>query len=155
MSHNKTSKRSLVSEEKRQRALDLRRAGVPYRDIAREIGVSPGQAYKYVVSGLRQIRERNAELAEDVRTLERLRLDNLFQHAFNAVLQGDLSAIDRCIKVMDRRARMDGLDAPSRSEVTASLTSTPEWIELRTKILNVLEKFPGAKEQLIRELQEV
>ncbi|MFJ4413005.1 hypothetical protein [Streptomyces sp. NPDC088925] len=68
--------------------------------------------------------ERITELDEQVdelRAVEVERLDRLFFVAYRkAVREGELPAIDRALRVMERRARLLGLDAPERREITGA-----------------------------------
>jgi hypothetical protein len=50
------------------------------------------------------------ELAAEVRTLELDRLDALWLSQYDKAKKGDVSALDRCLKIMDRRAKYLGLD---------------------------------------------
>ncbi|WP_328925599.1 hypothetical protein OG429_13700 [Streptomyces sp. NBC_00190] len=65
--------------------------------------------------------DRRTELNDDVdqmRALEADRLDRLFLVAYRKVVRDqDLTAIDRALRVMERRARLLGLDMPTRTEV--------------------------------------
>ncbi|MEU8919453.1 hypothetical protein AB0D10_00780 [Kitasatospora sp. NPDC048545] len=55
----------------------------------------------------------------ELRALEDARLDRMFMVAYRrAVRDGDLSAIDRALRIMERRARLLGLDQPARTEIT-------------------------------------
>lgn len=66
--------------------------------------------------------ERRTELNTDVdelRQLEADRLDRLFFVAYKkAVRDQDLQAIDRTLRIMERRARLLGLDMPARTELS-------------------------------------
>lgn len=66
--------------------------------------------------------DRRAELNADVdelRALEADRLDRLFFVAYKkAVRDQDLAAIDRTLRIMERRARLLGLDMPVRTELS-------------------------------------
>src|SRR6266511_2675475 len=65
---------SVTAAEKDARALELRRAGLSYRQIAAQMGVSVGAAWKYVTRGLDRTRR---EPADALRELEAERLDQL------------------------------------------------------------------------------
>ncbi|MFJ8430480.1 hypothetical protein ACIQ9P_04150 [Kitasatospora sp. NPDC094019] len=59
------------------------------------------------------------ESIEELRALEDARLDRMFLVAYRkAVRDGDLPAIDRALRIMERRARLLGLDRPIRAEIT-------------------------------------
>ncbi|MFJ3219693.1 hypothetical protein ACIPLC_27730 [Kitasatospora sp. NPDC086801] len=56
---------------------------------------------------------------EELRALEGARLDRLYLVAYRrAVRDGELQAIDRALRIMERRARLLGLDQPVRTEIT-------------------------------------
>ena len=97
---NATERRAAAAE-KRKLALDLRRAGWGFDDIAAEVGYSnKGTAYKAVKQAIAEItRESATELLE----LELARLDDLQSGAYEAARSGDLFAIDRVLKIIDQR----------------------------------------------------
>ncbi|GAA3371255.1 hypothetical protein GCM10020367_21180 [Streptomyces sannanensis] len=68
--------------------------------------------------------ERRAVLNEEVeelRSVEAERLDRLWFVAYKqAVRDGNLAAIDRALRIMERRAKLLGLDQPARTEVTGA-----------------------------------
>ena len=55
-----------------------------------------------------------------MRDLEAARLDAMLLPLWRRVQQGDERAVDRALKIMERRARLLGLDAPSKSEQSGS-----------------------------------
>lgn len=101
-----------ISKARRERmadALKLREGGATYHQIADQLGISYAQAYADVQDALKEI---TREAAEDVLEIELMRLDNLFRMAYVKARKGNLKAIDTALKVMDRRARLLGLDKP-------------------------------------------
>ena len=46
--------------------------------------------------------------------MEGARLDRLHQAVWDAAINGDCYAIDRVLKLMERRAKLFGLDAPNK-----------------------------------------
>jgi hypothetical protein len=112
--------------EKRRKALRLRKAGMGYESIASKVGYSnAGAAYKAVQAALKATIQ---EPADDVRTLEIERLDRLMLALWKLALEGESDAIDRVLKIMDRRAKLLGLDAPTKvtqHSPPAGLSSEP------------------------------
>ncbi len=97
---------------KERQALELRRAGVTYDLIAERVGYSErGAARKAVVRALRRTLEGPAE---DVRELEADRLDRLQSGLWAQAMKGNLGAVDRVLRLMERRARLLGLDQPTQ-----------------------------------------
>jgi Homeodomain-like domain len=91
---------------KTMQALALRAAGATYKQIAGELGVSEPTAWRLVQQeSAKIIRETAAELLE----LELTRLDRMLMAVWPAVINGDLAAIDRALKIEDMRAKLLGL----------------------------------------------
>jgi len=130
--------RSLATREKDIRALDLRRRGLSYPQIAAETGCSLSTAHAMVQ---RALADSAREAAEEVRQIEAGRLDDLTR-TLNRVLlarhivvsQGQvmkhpetgetltdhdpvIRAVLALVRVSERRAKLLGLDAPTRHEV--------------------------------------
>ncbi len=98
-----------------RRAVELRRAGLTYQRIADELGwKSISSAYDAVQGALRA---SIVEPAATVRALELERLDALLAGLWELARNGQTDAIDRVLKVMDRRAKLLGLDAATKHAV--------------------------------------
>lgn len=110
---NSTSTNKLLASERRQRALELRRRGYSYPMIAADIGCSLSTAHTHVKTALQEIVEKTREDAEHVRTVELERLDQMLRGVWDKASDGDPQAVDRVLKVMERRAKLLGLDVPT------------------------------------------
>lgn len=110
---------SLNARMNEKRAIDLRQAGMTYAEIGEALGVTEKAAYEYVQRVL-ALTAQNRENADEVRELELGRLDKMQSRLWNRVLAGDHNADYLILKIMDRRARMLGLDAPQRTEITGA-----------------------------------
>jgi len=99
---------------RRVKALDLRLAGAGYRAIGKELKVSHVQAFRDVDASLKEIGDLQAEKAERLREIELARLDRATLAIWNRVRSGDDAAIRSMCAIMDRRAKLCGLDKPSR-----------------------------------------
>lgn len=106
--------------ERQLAALKLRQAGMTYRDIGERLEVSHVTAYNDVQTMLDRVNEETREEATKVRDLEVARLDNALRAIYTRVLQGDLKAIEVMLKIQDRRAKFQGLDAPTKTETVGT-----------------------------------
>lgn len=120
-------------KEHQRRALELRLTGMSHRAIAEALGVSDHTTIgKRVNTALKEI---TREPAEAVRNMELERLDRMLVAIWDKVSDGDVQALDRALKIQDRRAKYLGLDAPTKTQdVTISALSPEEkrarWKEL-------------------------
>ena len=96
----------------RLRALTLRRQSQTLQQIGQALGVSTQTAANYVNYCLRELVELTAAATEEYRQLELERLDALQAAIWNQAVSGNLWAIDRCLAIMERRAKLLGLDKP-------------------------------------------
>ena len=120
-------------------ALSLRSVGLSYREVAAQLGVDTSTAWRRCQRALADIPR---DVADEYRALENLRLDALFQVAFEKALEGSLAAIDRCVAIMTRAAKLNGLDAPSRIAVETPTYSAGE-IEARVaQLAAILDSHP-------------
>jgi hypothetical protein len=96
------------------RALELRKAGASFQQIADQLGYAgPSGAYQAVMSALDATLR---EPGESVRTLELERLDRMTLGLWQGAIAGEYQAVDRVLKIMDRRARLLGLDVLPAAE---------------------------------------
>ena len=110
MGHNRAVVRTPGPEviAREEHALSLRRAGLSYQAIADEIDVKDRGTARAIVK--RALGRTLQEPAAEVRELEADRLDRLQSAVWTKALRGDLGAVDRVLRVMDRRAKLLGLD---------------------------------------------
>jgi len=108
--------------EKEARVLSLRRLGVTFDHIAQQLGYASGSgAYNaYRRACLKIIYEE----VEETRKMEMDRLDNAQMRIMQAVNQGDIPAINTLLRIMDRRAKLLGLDMPVKSQVEVTTYDT-------------------------------
>lgn len=106
----------------------MRKSGHTYEQIADDLGINVSAAYRHVVLALQAIREKTNEAAEEVRTLEITRIDAMIGILWPRVTKGDYLAMDRVIKLMERRSKLLGLDAPTKSEAADALLIQVEYV---------------------------
>jgi hypothetical protein len=110
----KTTPVVIDKRERAVKALELRKAGISYEVIAQRLGYSNRTAAYRAVSRLIDSTEKEA--VTDLREMELRRLDDLFRALYMKAIGGDLGAVDRCLKIMERRAKIAGIDAPEKSQ---------------------------------------
>jgi hypothetical protein len=112
------------------KALTLRKAGVSYVDIAKTLGYKDHSgAWRAVKAGLKKTLQ---EPADELRTLELARLDDMLKAIANHISAGNLTAIDRALKIQARRAALLGLDMPAKVDVTTDgqpVTITVQYVK--------------------------
>lgn len=114
-----TSPRRIAAIEQTQlQALEYRKMAYSFSQIAEALGLKSAQAAHYAVNAAltRIIREP----AEQVLQLELERLDGMFSKPYQAACNGDLMAVNSCLGIMARKAKLLGLDAPSKVDNTVS-----------------------------------
>lgn len=127
-----THARTVEQAAKVAEMLADRAAGMDYEAIRVKHGYKTrGGAFRAIQ---RALAETLQEPADDLRALERERLTRLYQAAYDLVVTDQpflykgsatgyinagvkLAAIDRCLHIQERLARLVGLDAPVRHEV--------------------------------------
>ena len=126
----KSSVRRIRTTEKTLKALELRKRGLNYTQIGVKLGCHRSTACRFVLSVLENLADKCREEAVHVRDLELQRLDALYLKAWEAVEEGDLPSIDRCLRVQERRAKLLGLDAAEKVEHSGDLTITLHAVDM-------------------------
>jgi len=127
---SKTSARKLTYAERKLKALELRKEGNTFQQIGDALGISKQNAHKHVMTALTAMNEQIAAEAEVMRTLELERLDKLWFAMYRQATQGNQGAVDRCIRIMERRAKLLGLDAAERMKLEHETITPPEPIAM-------------------------
>lgn len=138
----KTSRRAAQARERMKQALELRKAGATYDQIAQRLGyAASGAAYTAVATAIKDITRAPAE---ELRTLELERLDALMLAVWNKAKAGDYKAVDTVLRIMDRRAKYLGLDAPVRVAASTELSVkdvTIKWMDDWRQMLGANARF--------------
>lgn len=112
-----TSPTLIMAREFEEQAFDLRKRGHTYREIGIRLGVTKQAAHKAVKRVLEHLATELAEDVPRVRAMELERLDALLEGRWDAAVAGDDSALDRVLRIMERRAKLTGIDAPEKHAV--------------------------------------
>lgn len=114
----KSQQQQISAVERQRQALELRKRGMSYSDIAAAIGYkSPSGAHQAVAHALKKtLREE----ADGLREMEAERLDALLNAVWDKAMRGNKDAVDRVLRIMERRARLLGLDAQGPTAAISS-----------------------------------
>lgn len=120
---NETAAQKLKIAERRQLAVELRKQGGTYRQIADQLARHPevsgdytaSQAYRDVAAELKRLQAETSKSTAELRQLELERLDDLWRIYFPRALKGDYAAFDRVLAIMDKRARLIADLYPTKS----------------------------------------
>lgn len=104
--------------ERDRKIIALARAGHTYRDIARALGTHFDVVAKVITGYHNELREQGNEDAKKALAASLARIDHALTKLWPDIDKGDSKAIETMIKLEARRARMLGLDAPEKSDVT-------------------------------------
>ncbi|WP_341267048.1 hypothetical protein [Gordonia malaquae] len=114
-------------------ALNLRRDGLPYREIAARLNYADESGARKAVSRL--LDRVEAEGVAELRRLESERLDALMAGHWSAAIAGDTDAARIVLGVIDRRTKLLGLNAPTAVSVGVEPVSEREFAEAAVELI--------------------
>ena len=134
--------KSPARTERAARAFALRKAGLSYRDIGAELGVSHVIVYRDVQASIKQFLDEAREHHAQIMAIEAARLDDLQRVMWEQAAMGDRRAIETVLKIMERRAKLLGLDTPVATK-QVSVTLTPDELATMSddELRRMLEQF--------------
>ena len=97
--------------EKEQEIVKLRRGGLPFDIIGDRVGLSTSGAHRAYQRSLARVVKEDVDA---IRQVETERLDLAQSAIWGKVLQGDNPSIQNLLRIMERRAKLLGLDQPTR-----------------------------------------
>ena len=103
-----------LTATRRQQAVALRMSGATYQAIGDALGISKMNAWNHVQAALTETRKQTDELTDLLREQELVRLDRMQVGLWTAATHGNVQAVVAVLRIMERRARLLGLDAPVR-----------------------------------------
>lgn len=145
MGQERQSNSEQVLFMRRARALEMLTNGKTKREIAAALGVSATTIGKDISWMVAHEKADAPERVEEVRAIETQRIDAWLSRASALLDNADpdiqLKALDRVVKLAERRAKLLGLDAPIKQEIdtTVSGEATPADVRAAMKI-----HFPNA-----------
>jgi DNA-binding transcriptional MerR regulator len=104
----KTSPETAAARERAAKAMDLRKQGFTFDEIAVALGYTSRQRAHEAV--MRMLKEIIREPAEELRTLELERLDAMFVVHFAKASKGSVDSLGAALRIMERRAKLMGID---------------------------------------------
>ena len=114
-------------------ALNLRRDGLPYREIAARLAYADESGARKAVSRL--LDRVEAEGVAELRRLESERLDALMAGHWSAAIAGDTDAARIVLGVIDRRTKLLGLNAPTAVSVGVEPIGEREFAEAAVELI--------------------
>lgn len=101
--------------DRERKVLEMRLSGITFEVIAKNVGfASAGACYHaYKRALIRTLQEP----ADAVREAEIARLDRLMQGVWVSALRGEVRSVEAVLRIMDRRAKLLGLDAPTKAQM--------------------------------------
>ena len=126
---------------RRAQAVSLRLAGMTYEQIGERLEVSPSKAQGLVSRALQRA-ERGP--VDQMRELENQRLDRAQAAIWPRVLRGEDKAVSLYLQISDRRAKLNGLNEPTRIDLSMSVKHemVQALEELETMVLGEIESTP-------------
>lgn len=117
MGRKVTRPSDIQARQREADALRLRLAGLTLEQIAAQVGLqTPTGAWHAITRALE--RAVPPEDVDQLRATEAARLDRLLAARWQAALQGDDKAVDQCLRIIDQRRRLYGLDRPAKIDAT-------------------------------------
>lgn len=124
------------------KAYELRKAGASMGVIAQRLNISKATVHKYINDTIKAYLEEAKEAHSSILAMELARLDDMYFSIWTKARSGDAKAIDTALKIMERRARMLGLDVPATSR-QVNVTISPDQLAGMTddELQRIVEQF--------------
>lgn len=162
-----TAPRKVIAATIEQKCVDLRAKGKSYAEIADALGIAEDTAQDMVERVLIRTRRGTDAKADAARRLDLLRIDKMLASLWDRATDSSMAtvdvpadnekgiraydgqdkAIDRVTKLLERRAKLLGLDAAEKVSVTLldKAEESPDFTELFRVMRRMLDaRFPGA-----------
>ena len=120
--------------------LELRRLGATYEAIGAELGVSMQRAWKIAQDAFAERLQTISESAEYAIAFEVMRLDAMLFSLRAKLQRGNCRAIETALRIADRRSKLLGLDAATKTEVTGPHGGPIAIDDARERLLEALSR---------------
>ena len=117
--HNRKPANDVNAQERATQALKLRKLGFQYEEIAQQCGyANKGIAWNAVQ---RLLSKQRTEAVDQLRDIETQRLDDLMRPFMLRAMKGEKDAALVVLRIMERRAKLLGLDAEIEQDAVRNL----------------------------------
>ena len=134
---SRSSHRRTRPKQRQQQAWQLRLAGHSLREIARQLGVSIGTVCGDVQRAFQEYQEQWRAEAKHFAELDLARIETILARLWPGVLQGDVKSCLAALRVLERRAKLLGLDAATKVQLSQD-ESAPSVDDLRQRLVAAL-----------------
>lgn len=149
-----STERAVQQAEIQGKALALRRQGLTYEQVGKELSIPKKRAWRLIQAAIRDITYENAE---QVRHIEISRLDAMLRGIWERAIKGDVKAILAALKISEHRCRLTGAfpkDMVPTGGVNVNITAEQIIAQIQTLPAAELQRaaagaFPAATMQLI------
>lgn len=118
--HGNSDPTKLKRIQDTERALELRRQGYTFRQIGHEMKITHRAAHKLVTDAFKATQKYAKAQAEEMVQLHLERLEGTWKSLQGRIDKGESRAAEVGLKVLEREAKLLGLDAPAKQEVSVS-----------------------------------
>lgn len=120
----KATPKAIAISERCALALDLRKQGGSFREIAQTMRAAGqagesydhAQAWRDINAELKRLNEENRDSVEEMRQLQLEQLNALWAKQYEQALDGDGWALDRCLAIQARIGTLYGLNAATKTQ---------------------------------------
>ena len=138
----KGSKLTARTQARTISALALRAEGLSFEAIGQKLNCHRGTAWRRVVAEMQAAAYESKEAADDLLSKEWAITELLLDKAMELVEAGDVNGIRAAIRILDRRARYRGLDAPKK--IQAELAASSGFMTKEQMLAEVLDRLKNA-----------
>lgn len=143
-----TSRRHVSAAQTAVKVLELRLKGLSFAKIGLQTGISKQRAHQCVQEFLEESSEELKAMGEKIKIMELARLEHLQVGLWPRASRGDPRSIDTMLRIMERRAKLLGLDAPLKVAPTTpdgrGLHDVPDDAELEEIVARFNARAAGA-----------
>ncbi|PPE69491.1 hypothetical protein C1702_11145 [Caldimonas thermodepolymerans] len=107
-----------MTTDRRLQALELRKQGKNFEEIAAALGITKSAAWQLVDGALRDYNNAVKESVDELRQVTLLQLDDMLANWLPIARAGDDKAAGIVLKTLGERAKLMGLYAPTKTELT-------------------------------------
>lgn len=138
----KSQAQAILISERREQAINLRRAGLSLRDIAKRLSVDVATIHEDIKVMMAEAIKENVNNADQLRAMELERLDRMLLNISGQlapVMAADgktvlkpasLNAVNTALRISEQRSKLLGLFAPVQQKISVHHTWQDETIEL-------------------------
>ncbi len=128
----------IQASERASEIMDMRLEGYSLAEIGKKFGVNSGTIHKIIAREVAKSQKKNNQSSEMILSLMDDRLEFMWKALYPQISKGNSRSCEMGLKIMERQAKLKGLDAPEKKQLEISMDLSDAELVAQARTLGLV-----------------